>query len=109
MGKDSDIQINKLNIDNKMKSITKSNHEIIATFNNATDIIVREMVSMVTRELNYQKPEKVKWKSILDGMLRWRDIINECVNLIDLENSEPIDDKKYLLFRNFTYSRRWLS
>lgn len=96
MGKDSDIQINKLNIDNKMKSITKSNHEIIATFNNATDIIVREMVSMVTRELNYQKPEKVKWKSILDGMLRWRDIINECVNLIDLENSEPIDDKKYL-------------
>jgi hypothetical protein len=96
MAKDSDIQINKLNVDTKMKSITKSSQEIITTINKATDNIVTEMVSMVTRELNYWRPEKVKWKSILDGMLRWRNILNECVNLIDLENSEPIDDKKYL-------------
>jgi len=96
MGKDHSVQINTLNIDAKMKNVTIPGQEVVVLINKAIDIVVTEMVSMATKNLNYWYPSKMNWKNVLQSIVRWRNILDECIKSINVNDEEPINDVKYL-------------
>jgi hypothetical protein len=96
MGKDSTIEINKLNVDAKLKNVTISNEVSVTTLNKAVDTLVTEMVNVVTRRINYYNRESVDWRDIVKNLKRWRDILNETIKSIDIDKSKPIDDNPFM-------------
>jgi hypothetical protein len=96
MGKDISIEINKLNVDSKLKNTTISNEVSVTTLNKAVDTMVSEMVTMVTRRINYYNRDGVNWKEVVRNLKRWRDILNETIKSVDVEKTEPIDDKPFM-------------
>jgi hypothetical protein len=54
------------------------------------------MVTMVTRRINYYNRDGVNWKEVVRNLKRWRDILSETIKSVDIEKSEPIDDKSFM-------------
>jgi hypothetical protein len=96
MGKDITIEINKLNVDAKLKNVTISNEVSVTTLNKAVDTMVTEMVTMVTRRINYYNRDGVNWKEVVRNLKRWRDILSETIKSVDVEKSEPLDDIPFM-------------
>jgi hypothetical protein len=96
MATDSNIDIQKLNVDSKLKNTSITPEVAVPSLNKAVDVLVTEMVNLVTRRINYYNRNSVDWNDIIRNLKRWRDILNETIKTIDVVKSEPIDDKPYM-------------
>lgn len=96
MAKDYGIDINKLNVDSKLKNTTITPEIAVPSLNKAIDTIVPEMVNMVTRSINYYNRNTVDWNGVVRNLKRWRDILSETIKMLDVVKAEPIDDKPYM-------------
>lgn len=96
MAKDTGIEINKLNVDSKLRNTTITPEIAVPVLNKAIDTIVAEMVNMVTRSINYYNRTTVNWNEVVRNLKRWRDILSESIKTLDAEKTEPIDDKIYM-------------
>ena len=96
MAKDSSIDIQKLNVDSKLKNTSITQDVAIPALNKAVDTMVTEMVNMVTRRVNYYNRNSVDWNDIIRNLKRWRDILSETIKTMDTVRAEPIDDKPYM-------------
>lgn len=103
MAKDNSIEINKLNVDLKLTDTKTTPEVVLPMLTKAIDTLVIEMVNMITRKFNYfnynNNPAHLlpfNWNEVVGNLKRWREILNECITMMDTEKREPIDDKPYM-------------
>jgi hypothetical protein len=66
--------------------------------NNASKIITKEMLDVTIDELT-TKPEEIDWEYVQRKLIRWRDILNNIIgdiHLDDIQNTNAVDEKEVM-------------